>query len=165
MAPSPQFYLSLFAGVGSLDLALRIAEPSARCVGYVEVEAAAAGILAARMADGSLDEAPVWSDVRTFPSRLYRDRRNVIRDFRPQWVYLENVPLFPTGYTAGDGIVSDEHGRNIAFLPDSGLFLETWPRWGSMRNGVVYERAAWEGMESWVSRQRACLECFVGEQQ
>lgn len=27
-----------------------------------------------------------------------------------------------------------------AYPLDSGMFLETWPRWGSMRNGVVYER-------------------------
>src|ERR1700683_46117 len=51
--------------------------------------------------------------------------------------------LIPTCCADGDGIVSDEGGRGIAFLPDSGLFLETWPRWGSMRNGDVYPQPKW----------------------
>ena len=46
--------------------------------------------------------------------------------------------LFHTAQQGGDGIVSDSNGRGMCFLPDSGLFLETWPRSGSMRNGVVY---------------------------
>lgn len=67
-------YLSFFAGIGGLDLAVRLAAPAARCIGYVEIEAPAAGILAARMEDGSMDQAPVWSDIRTFPSELYCGR-------------------------------------------------------------------------------------------
>lgn len=67
-------YLSFFSGAGGLDLAIRLAVPDARCVGYVEIELPAAAILAARVADGSMDEAPIWSDIRTFPSKLYRDR-------------------------------------------------------------------------------------------
>ena len=67
-------YLSLFSGAGGLDLAVRLAIPRARCVGYVEIEIPAAKILAARMEDGSLDDAPIWSDVRTFPCELYRGR-------------------------------------------------------------------------------------------
>ena len=67
-------YLSFFSGAGGLDLAVRLAVPEACCVGYVEVEIPAAAILAARIADGSLDSAPVWSDIRTFPSRLYRGK-------------------------------------------------------------------------------------------
>lgn len=63
-------------------------------------------------------------------------------DGRTWKTYRES--LFPTGYTVGDGIVADEHGRHIVFLPDCGLFLETWPRWGSIVNGVAFERPAWE---------------------
>ncbi len=74
MAANPIPYLSLFAGCGGIDLALRIAEPASRCIGYVEIEAPAARNLAARMEDGSLEPAPIWSDVRTFPWELYRGR-------------------------------------------------------------------------------------------
>ena len=67
-------YLSFFSGAGGLDLAVRLAVPDALCIGYVEIELPAAAILAARIADGSVDEAPAWSDIRTFPSELYRGR-------------------------------------------------------------------------------------------
>ena len=40
-------YLSFFSGAGGLDLAVRLAVPEARCIGYVEIELPAAAILAA----------------------------------------------------------------------------------------------------------------------
>ena len=67
-------YVSLFSGYGGLDLAVRCALPDARCVCFVEREAPAAAILAARMEDGGLEEAPIWSDIVTFPSGLFRGR-------------------------------------------------------------------------------------------
>lgn len=67
-------YVSWFSGAGSLDLGLRIACPGARAIGYVEIEATACEILAARFADGSLDDAPIWSDIRSWPGELYRGR-------------------------------------------------------------------------------------------
>ncbi|MCA2968998.1 MAG: DNA cytosine methyltransferase [Acidobacteriaceae bacterium] len=67
-------YISLFSGYGGLDLAVRCALPEARCVCFVEREAPAAAILAARMEDGGLEEAPIWSDIRTFPGELFRGR-------------------------------------------------------------------------------------------
>jgi DNA (cytosine-5)-methyltransferase 1 len=64
--------LSLCSGVGGIDLGLRIAHPGARTVCYVEREAFCASVLAARMDDGSLDQAPVWDDVTTFDGRPWR---------------------------------------------------------------------------------------------
>lgn len=64
--------LSICSGVGGLELGLRVAEPDARTVCYVEGEAYAAAVLAARMAEGRLDQAPVWSDLRTFDGRPWR---------------------------------------------------------------------------------------------
>jgi DNA (cytosine-5)-methyltransferase 1 len=129
-----EFYLSLFSGCGGFDLSVRIAIPGARCVGYVEREISAARILAARMEDGSMERAPIWSDVRSFPCGVYRDRvagiiggfpctdlsvagkragivegehsslwfdyLRIIREVRPRWVFVENVPAviaFPAG--------------------------------------------------------------------
>ena len=48
MAVRPWRLLSVCAGVGGLDLGVRLAEPEARSVCYVEREAAAASILVAR---------------------------------------------------------------------------------------------------------------------
>ena len=64
--------LALCAGGGGLELGLRLAQPTHRTVCYVEREAYAASILAARMADGSLDQAPIWDDLSTFNGRPWR---------------------------------------------------------------------------------------------
>ena len=72
MAVPPVNVLSLCAGVGGLDLGIRLACPAARTVCYVEREAHVAAVLVARMADAALDEAPVWSDLATFDGRPWR---------------------------------------------------------------------------------------------
>ncbi len=64
--------LSLCAGVGGLDLGIRVAQPNARAVCFVEIEAYACEILATRMEDKSLDEAPVWTDLRSFDGKPWR---------------------------------------------------------------------------------------------
>ena len=63
---------SICAGAGGLDLGLRMAEPAARTVLYVEHEATACLQLVARMEDGSLDPAPLWTDLRTLDGRQWR---------------------------------------------------------------------------------------------
>lgn len=68
----PFTILSLCAGVGGLDLGLRVAQPNARTVCFVEIEAYAAAILATRMEQDALDQAPVWTDLRTFDGTPWR---------------------------------------------------------------------------------------------
>jgi len=68
----PFTVLSLCAGVGGLDLGVRLAEPAARTVCFVEIEAYACAILAARMAENALDPAPVWTNLRTFDGKPWR---------------------------------------------------------------------------------------------
>lgn len=67
-------YISVFPGGGGLDVGLHRALPNARCVCYVEIEAPAVSALVAAMEAGTLDEAPVWSDARTFDGRRFRGR-------------------------------------------------------------------------------------------
>lgn len=64
--------LSLCSGIGGIDLALRLSVPGSRVVCYVEREAYAASVLAARMESGDLDAAPVWSDLRSFDGHPWR---------------------------------------------------------------------------------------------
>lgn len=71
--------LALCAGVGGLELGLRLALGRAyRCVGYVERDAFAAALLVARMADQALDRAPVWDDLQTFDGRPWRGRVDLV---------------------------------------------------------------------------------------
>lgn len=72
MDSRPFTVLSLCAGVGGLDLGVRLAEPAARTVCFVEIEAYACAILAARMAENALDPAPVWTNLRTFDGKPWR---------------------------------------------------------------------------------------------
>jgi DNA (cytosine-5)-methyltransferase 1 len=62
-------FLSLCSGVGLLDRAAASLFPGAVSVGYVEREAQAIEVLAARMSEGSLSPAPVWLDVVEFDPR------------------------------------------------------------------------------------------------
>ncbi len=64
--------LSICTGGGGLDLGFRLAVPAARTVCYVEREAFAVALLEAAMEHGFMDEAPVWSDLRTFDGTAWR---------------------------------------------------------------------------------------------
>lgn len=64
--------LALCAGLGGVDLGIRIARPDHRLVGVVERQAYCAAVLVARMADADMDLAPIWSDIATFDPRPWR---------------------------------------------------------------------------------------------
>lgn len=71
--------LSLCSGGGGLELGLRLALGDAyRAIAYCEREAYAAALLCARMADATLDEAPVWDDLTTFPGQQFAGRVSVL---------------------------------------------------------------------------------------
>lgn len=71
--------LALCAGVGGLELGLRIAIGDGfRTVCFVEREAYAAATLVARMEDQSLDRAPIWDDIATFDGAMWRGKVDLI---------------------------------------------------------------------------------------
>ena len=117
-------YISLFAGAGGLDLAVGLAIPDARCVCYVEREAGAARILAARMEDGSMEPAPIWSDVCTFPSELFRGRVDGIVGGFPC------TDLSVAGKQAG--IIHGEHSS--LWFEYLRIIREVQPRWVYIEN-------------------------------
>lgn len=124
--------LSVCAGIGGIDLALR---RRARTVCYVEREPFAVAVLTSRMRGGELDAAPVWDDLRTFDGRPWRgcvdliaggipcqpnslagkrrggaddrdlwpDFRRVVREVGPRFAFVENVP----------GLLSVDDGRSF----------------------------------------------------
>ncbi len=70
--------LALCAGVGGLELGIRIAEPNYQTVCFVEREAFPAATLVARMEDKALDDAPIWDDVATFDGCPWREKVSVV---------------------------------------------------------------------------------------
>ena len=63
-------YLSLFSGAGGGDLAMQHLL-GFRCVGYVEYEPYCQKLIKQRIADGFLDAAPIFGDIRAFNSEGY----------------------------------------------------------------------------------------------
>ena len=72
--PQPWRSLSLFSGCGALDYALPWCTP----VAYCELDPDACSVLRARMADGSLPEAPLYHDVRALTKKELRGQIDVI---------------------------------------------------------------------------------------
>lgn len=60
--------ISLFSGIGGLDLGVEHILPQSKTICYVEGEIFNAKILFQKMQKGELSHAPIYSDVRTFPS-------------------------------------------------------------------------------------------------
>jgi len=71
-------HLSFCAGYGGIDLALKSVVPDGRTVAYVEIEAFAIANLVAKMEAGELDQAPVWTDVKTFPAEKFHGLVDII---------------------------------------------------------------------------------------
>jgi DNA (cytosine-5)-methyltransferase 1 len=69
-----QRVISFCTGYAGLELGLHRVIPNLRTVAYVEREAYAAANLVAKIEEGYLDAAPVWTDVKTFPARKFRGR-------------------------------------------------------------------------------------------
>ena len=70
--------LSLYSGYGGFSLSLKLAGLNTRTVCYVEWEDYAIKILRSRIADGSLEDAPIWSDSGTFDGRPWIGRVDLL---------------------------------------------------------------------------------------
>ena len=71
-------HLSFCAGYGGIDLGLRRVLPGCRTIAYVEIEAFAIANLVAKMEAGELDQAPVWTDVKTFPAEQFHGLVDIV---------------------------------------------------------------------------------------
>lgn len=70
--------LSLCTGVGGIELGFKLALPTSRTVAYVEIEAYACEILVKRMEEKILDEAPIWSNIKSFDGKPWRGKVDII---------------------------------------------------------------------------------------
>lgn len=76
--PTEVTHLSLCTGYGGIDLGLKRCIPSLRTIAYAEIEASAIELLLARMEGGSLDAAPIWTNLRTFPWGAFSGRVDIL---------------------------------------------------------------------------------------
>jgi len=71
--------LSICSGYGGIELGLDAALAGrTRTICYVENEISVAAILAARMEDGSIDKAPIWTDLTTFQTEPFRGKVDLL---------------------------------------------------------------------------------------
>jgi len=66
-------HLSLCAGYAGIDLGLSRAIRDVRTIAYVENEAFACANLVSKIEEGVLDTAPIFTDLKEFPWRRFRD--------------------------------------------------------------------------------------------
>ena len=70
--------ISFCAGYGGIERGLELAGIEHRVLAYVEIEAFAIANLVAKMEQGELVPAPIYTDLKTFPSDLFRDSVDII---------------------------------------------------------------------------------------
>ena len=159
-------YISLFSGIGALDLAVR-SVLGAETEAYVEIDGFCQKVLRARMKDGYLEEAEIFDDIRKFKwektdmvaagfpcqpfsvagerkgesddRNMWPDTLRVIRMARPEYVFLENVPGLLSG---------DDGGRQpyvytvLRDLAEEGFDAE-WEIVGADDAGSSHRRKRW----------------------
>ena len=74
----PKTVVSFCSGYAGIERGLELAGVEARTVSYVEIEAFACANLVAKMETGALAAAPIWTDLKTFPAELFRDRVDIL---------------------------------------------------------------------------------------
>ena len=100
-------HLSLCSGIGGMDLGLKRVVKGLRTVAYVEGEAFPTNVLVQKMAEGWLDSAPIYPDLRRFSWEKYRGlvdfitggfpcqpfssagSRKAVEDDRHLWPYIK----------------------------------------------------------------------------
>ena len=159
-------YISLFSGIGALELAVR-SVLGAETEAYVEIDGFCQKVLRARMKDGYLEKAEIFGDVRKFKwektdmvvggfpcqpfslagerkgesddRNMWPDTLRVIRMARPEYVFLENVP----GLLSGDGEGRQPYVYTIlANLAEEGFDAE-WEIVGADDAGAPHRRKRW----------------------
>ena len=159
-------YISLFSGIGGLDLAVRNVL-GAETEAYVEIDKFCQKVLKARIKDGYLDDAEIFDDIKEFKWKktdmvvggfpcqpfsnaglrkgetddrnMWPDTLRVIRMARPRYVFLENVPGLLSG---------DDEGRQpyvytvLRDLAEEGFDAE-WEIVGADDAGASHRRKRW----------------------
>jgi len=69
-----QNIISFCTGYGGLELGIRRAGVDVRTVVNVEIEAFCCANLVAKTEEGRMDNAPIWTDLKTFPAREFRGK-------------------------------------------------------------------------------------------
>ena len=70
--------IAFCAGYGGIERGLDLAGIEHRVIAYVEIEAFAIANLVSKMEAGLIPPAPIYTDIKTFPSEIFRDCVDII---------------------------------------------------------------------------------------
>ena len=70
--------IAFCAGYGGIERGLDLAGLEHRVIAYVEIEAFAIANLVSKMEAGLLPPAPIYTDIKTFPSHLFRGKVSIL---------------------------------------------------------------------------------------
>lgn len=141
VAPRSFGVLEVCSGYGGLGLALDVALGGARVVCHVEREAHAAAILAARMEDGGLHQAPIWSDLATFDGAAWRGCVDIVA------AGLPCQPYSLAGKRAGhadERAIWPDFCRVVEEVAPAAIFIENVPAFLALFEPVAL-RLEWLG--------------------
>ena len=71
-------HISLCSGYGGIDIGIRRVLPDVRTIAYVEIEAFACANLVEKMESQQLDEAPIWSNLKSFDARPFQGKVDIL---------------------------------------------------------------------------------------
>lgn len=154
MASYPRV-LSLCSGYGGLDIAVKRVFPSARTVCYVEREVSCVRILASRMAEGSLDPAPVWDDVATFDPQPWAGAVDlIVAGFpcQPHSVAGKREGVNDDRWPVWDDVIRIARG-----CAARAVFLENVPGLLTSSGGASIARVRADLDDAGFAHQRACI--------
>lgn len=120
------YELALFAGAGISSLAGKHLIGRWRTVCYIEKDAYCVEIIKSRIADGYLDDAPIWSDVRTF-----RSDNAECGEFISELATLDNLVVtagFPCQPFSSAGRQKGQHDPRNMWPQTLRIIRETKPR-------------------------------------
>ncbi len=97
-------HLSLCSGYEGIGLGLKRVFPSCRTITHVEIEAFAVANLVAKMEEGELDQAPIWTNLKTFDGKPFRGLVDILSG---------GFPCQPFSCASGDKRKGDEDPRHL----------------------------------------------------
>lgn len=141
MASRSARIVEICSGYGGLGIALDVALGGARVVCHVEREAHAAAILAARMEDGGISQAPIWSDLATFDGRPWRGCVDIVA------AGLPCQPYSLAGKRAGhadERAIWPDFCRVVEEVQPGAIFIENVPAFLALFEPIAL-RLGWLG--------------------
>ena len=153
--------IAFCAGYGGIERGLDLAGIEHRVIAYVEIEAFAIANLVSKMEAGLLPPAPIYTDIKTFPSEIFRDCVDILTagypcqpfsaagsrkgedDPRHLWPHIrrhiESIKPVQCFFENVEGHISLGLSSVISDLEEDG-YLTTWGIFSAREVGASHQR-------------------------